>query len=464
MNIIPSGYSPELPAPRGARERSAGIPESHIADIWLREAVPGRAFVTAGGERIILRSAGIPNRSDGPDFEQAVIVRGGRELTGAIEIHRSERDWERHGHHRNPRYGGVILHVVLAGRFDGRKVLPGERLTLFLADNLRGSVSNAWEKTRANLSARERGPMPEEACSAAPERARRAMIALAAAERFIRKRRRIEARRKELAASCREGEAVARRLLFEFVAEALGYGANKAPMRSVAAAFPPAFWASAGSLSFFERGTLLLGAADQLGPLCMRLSAHSVLLVRSAWERLRCRLCPLPESSPAWNQGGMRPGNAPHNRLLTLAAIIPRFLDPAFLPALREGCRRFPADPPAGLRFFERMLAPREEAFLPDYGAPVPGTERLHEIVVNILAPFLHQEGCRTGDGEMAAGAARMYFSAPSAARNRLVEETARRLSIPSPGCSGDQQGLLEIRREYCEKLRCGECLACIGI
>jgi hypothetical protein len=160
----------------------------------------------------------------------------------------------------------------------------------------------------------------------------------------------------------------------------------------------------------------------------------------------------------------MRPLNAPHNRLLVLAALVPRLLDPLFIPRLWKACREFSLDPSRGARAFEKAFEIREGHFLPDYGCPGIGRERIHEIVVNVVAPILHIAGTGEEPEICTEQAVRLFFSFPSAARNRAVLQGARRLSLPFHISSGAQQGLLELQVEYCEKSRCGECLLSRGI
>ncbi|MCS7001422.1 MAG: DUF2851 family protein, partial [Dehalococcoidia bacterium] len=52
----------------------------------------------------------------GPDFRDAILAfPDGQILRGDIEIHVRAADWTAHGHHRDPAYNGVVLHVVGEG-------------------------------------------------------------------------------------------------------------------------------------------------------------------------------------------------------------------------------------------------------------------------------------------------------------------------------------------------------------
>ena len=60
---------------------------------------------------VVVRFPGWASKAPGPDFRDAVLVGPSGELRGDVEIHRDARDWYRHGHSANPRYGNAVLHV-----------------------------------------------------------------------------------------------------------------------------------------------------------------------------------------------------------------------------------------------------------------------------------------------------------------------------------------------------------------
>ena len=72
---------------------------------WLR---PER-----GGPPLRVHFAGRWNRGPGPDFRGAILLDAhGRARRGDVELHRRPAGWRSHGHHRDPAYDRVLLHVV----------------------------------------------------------------------------------------------------------------------------------------------------------------------------------------------------------------------------------------------------------------------------------------------------------------------------------------------------------------
>ncbi len=87
------------------------IPEERLQKLWV-QSLWKKPLKTLNGESIHVLSPGIHNRHEGPDFMDALIFIGPTMEEGDVEIHYSNRDWYRHGHHKDPAYDRVILHVI----------------------------------------------------------------------------------------------------------------------------------------------------------------------------------------------------------------------------------------------------------------------------------------------------------------------------------------------------------------
>ena len=89
------------------------FPERLLQKIWLRGDFDGLSARTADGRRITVRHPGRWNHLGGPDFDGSRLVIGGAEVVGAVELHLNARDWAAHGHAADPAYDNVVLHAVL---------------------------------------------------------------------------------------------------------------------------------------------------------------------------------------------------------------------------------------------------------------------------------------------------------------------------------------------------------------
>src|SRR5262245_9795449 len=89
------------------------ITEAQLHELWLQRKIPRESLRTIDGQLIEVVNAGHYNRDGGPDFRRATLRLADRLLQGDIEIHIHAGDWNAHGHHLDPAYNDVILHLAL---------------------------------------------------------------------------------------------------------------------------------------------------------------------------------------------------------------------------------------------------------------------------------------------------------------------------------------------------------------
>jgi len=80
--------------------------------VWKHKIFPLNELTTTTGQRLEIIDTGLSNRNAGPDFFNAKIKLDGVIWVGNIEIHTYSSDWFKHGHHQDPVYNNVILHVA----------------------------------------------------------------------------------------------------------------------------------------------------------------------------------------------------------------------------------------------------------------------------------------------------------------------------------------------------------------
>lgn len=92
------------------------VGEHFIQFIWKHRLYSGNPLKTTCGQNLEILNPGEKNVHAGPDFFNAHIRLGKIIWAGNVEVHQRASDWYRHGHHLDPAYNNVILHVV--GEYD----------------------------------------------------------------------------------------------------------------------------------------------------------------------------------------------------------------------------------------------------------------------------------------------------------------------------------------------------------
>lgn len=111
-----------MPAPALAEPPARYWPAGAGEDASEAEALPGEPAITAawllGRVPAVLLPwpllrAGRAGRGPGPDIrEAAALLPSGVPAAGDVEVHRIATDFARHGHAGDPRYSGLLLHLV----------------------------------------------------------------------------------------------------------------------------------------------------------------------------------------------------------------------------------------------------------------------------------------------------------------------------------------------------------------
>jgi hypothetical protein len=120
--------------------------EDFLQFTWRTLSFRLQGLKTRNQESIRILAPGTHNRDQGPDFMEARIRIGKVEWNGQVEIHLHGDEWYRHGHHRDPLYNNVILHVVYEKGKDQARRLDGTVIPeLILAPLLDAEVKSRFE-------------------------------------------------------------------------------------------------------------------------------------------------------------------------------------------------------------------------------------------------------------------------------------------------------------------------------
>jgi hypothetical protein len=86
--------------------------EELLQFIWQYRHFNQQGLVTEDGRPLVIEYPGEKNTDQGPDCRSARVCIGNLRYEGPVELHIRASDWLRHGHQNDPRYQPVILHVV----------------------------------------------------------------------------------------------------------------------------------------------------------------------------------------------------------------------------------------------------------------------------------------------------------------------------------------------------------------
>ena len=221
------------PAPNGRPSQPDSIrpiTEKQLARLWQRRAGRSRALRDENGRKVRVLYPGRPGVTAGPDFRDALMLVEGEALVqGDVEVHLRQRDWRAHGHHNDPNYNGVVLHVALnpggePSRTDGGTTPPVVNLHPLLTET-EPDADHRAESRRALWAILDRRgyrrPATAEQMSA--------LLNRSGDERFLRRSRRFQAM---IASQLPE------QTLWESICEALGYRHNQHPFLMLATSAP----------------------------------------------------------------------------------------------------------------------------------------------------------------------------------------------------------------------------------
>jgi hypothetical protein len=211
--------------------------ERVVQKIWLQQDFAASRATLSDGQPVEIFFPGSWNLLGGPDFKQARIRLGGREVTGDVEVHFEAADWTAHGHAANPAYADVVLHVLLfppplrgrpQRRADGSVIPALVLLPLLHRDLEEYAADDALEE----ITARDDWRRLEELANLPVEEIRARLRELA----LRRWRRKVAYGQVRLARAGWEEAAHGAAL------EILGYRHNRVPMAAVAERWPLASW------------------------------------------------------------------------------------------------------------------------------------------------------------------------------------------------------------------------------
>jgi hypothetical protein len=403
----------------------------------MAETILHRAWRNAGLERASVRGrdghtyhivyGGKPGGSLGPDFTDAVVERDdGIVFRGDIEIHVRESDWRAHGHHTDPRYNGVVLHVVASDHADlvtnpALKSTGSKIPLLALNWKAAGNRPNHPDPpTQSKSPGKEKVALPQE----------NVPLALWGLERF----------HSQAAGIALDIEAFgADQAIWLGILGALGYPRNKRAFRTVAQRVN---WGLVSQCDSSENIEPLLLAGAGLNRKLACTTDKSILTSQ------------LHGNPPEWVRPWGRPANSPVTRIKAISMLVPVWSGSSENSSLANMCEQAVV---AAVKAKDLSSVFRPTEFVNDVDTPVLGKDRAAEIVVNVLLPAVFAIATRGNaiqppNVHLKNRAIELFSSHPKLAENSVTREAKTALEVdyllPKITNARDQQGLITLYRE----------------
>ncbi len=434
----------------------SNLKESQVVKMWqqLGNNVP---LVTESGEPLVVIYPGRINDDRGADFRDAVVATSNGVQKGDIEVHVKSSDWRAHGHHHDPVYNRVILHVVM---WHDRQVVPnqgGEAVPVLALDKYMVSRSSQYPvedmPCRRTVGYLSDSVMPQ-------------FLDAAGEERFLAKTAEFNADLAQMEAS---------QCLYRGMMVALGYSKNKAPFRELARRLPlrllesVAHGEATDEECLARQQALLLGTAGLLPS--QRPVRHQEANPDDIWvdrlERLWASFSPTEVMSHHdWNLFKVRPNNSPTRRIAAMSYLVVRYRERGMFDGVVDMVRKSLANK----KRLEQGLVVTADGYWAshfDFGPgrrlespTLLGGHRAADIVVNVLLPLASAWGKLAGQPELENNAVDLYHCYP-----RLVENSVERhmrnqlgLSRSLVNSAQRQQGLIHIYSSLCAQGKCHRC------
>ena len=410
--------------------------------IWEHRLYPRTAMTTVDGRRITVLDPGLLNRDAGPDFFNAKILIDNQEWVGNVEIHVRASDWLRHGHHTDPAYDSVILHVVdrddmAVKRSDGQTI-PQLRLPCV------PEFSHSYNSLVEAASRPSTPPCIDYLNAMQPVRLQSWIDSLAY-ERLYRKSDHIMELLHRLDG---DWESVC----YVTLARALGFGINAEPMERLALSVPLAYIRKhSDSITYIE--ALLLGQSGLLNMAPQDSDDPYVQLLRREYAYLANKFSLCRPEMLGWKMARMRPANFPHRRI-------------AYLSSLLLGGFKFMAkildidSPDAARRLFDTEVSAywsTHYTFSSTVTAAPPAMTQstADGLIINVVAPLLWAYGTANGREDICDRAVALLCQLKP--ENNTIVRAFTDCGIKCPDAF-TSQALIQLRREYCEPRKCLRC------
>ncbi|MCH2214561.1 MAG: DUF2851 family protein [Flavobacteriales bacterium] len=414
--------------------------EDFLHYIWKRLQFDLSDLTSASGERIEIINIGFHNQNAGPDFLDARIRIGDTLWAGNVEIHINSSDWYRHRHDLDAAYDNVILHVVFTHDKEVLTTSGNLISTLVLKDRI---DYQSYRKFKAWIASGEFIPCDKFAPEV-PQIIKTSAIESAAADRLYEKS---SISRDHLIQSQGDMEGA----FYKIFLRALGMKVNALPFEQLSKIVPLELVRKVRS-NPIQLEALFLGQAGFLEK--VKSSYSYVNTLKYEYGFLRNKFCLKSMPITSWKLSRLRPQNFPEVRLAQLALFYSRHSAIAQTIAEEKSLERimelFSTKIESGFwltHYTMKKESPRKSKSF--------GADFLNHLVINAVVPFIVSLADYNRQNYL-KDTALGFLEDLSCEKNAIIYKFGQ-LGF-STASSLDSQGILQLKRKFCDQRRCLNC------
>lgn len=404
--------------------------------IWKHKLFLLQGLQTVSGFPVEVLETGFPNPAGGPDFLHAKIKINDTVWVGNIAIQRFSSQWMEQGHHKDPRYDSVILHVseVIDGKVErtNGEIIP--QIKLEYPEMLYSRYQKLLERVQV--------PPCYKIIHGLPELMLHSWLSALQRERFQEKTKQVEFRLSKCNGNWED-------VLFITLARNFGFGYNGDAFEKWANLIS---WRSVDKHrdNLFQIEAFFFGQAGLLNEI-IEDEYYSKLQKEYFYLKHKFGLVTMDVS--AWCFAGVRPGNFPHVRIAQLAflyyqqrALLSQIAEAQNIKEIKDILR-------AGTSVYWEThysfyrAAPHKLKIMSD--------SSLDLLIINTVVTFLYAYGRHRREEILYTRAE--SFLEELKAENNYITRMWNSVGIKVKNAA-DSQALIQFKKEYCDKKRCLEC------
>ncbi len=413
--------------------------ENLLQFIWkhrLYASLP--VLKTIEGDEVIILHPGQLNVNAGPDFLEARLKIGHTLWAGNIELHLKSSDWNKHEHQENPAYSKLIMHVV----YEHDSEIETMNDTTFPTLELKRHIDKTLLLNFENLMHSKTFIPCEELISQVNELTLHQQITRTLMERLEEKTLAIQTLLKRYKNNWQE-------VFYVQLARGFGLHINQDAFEQLAIQTPLQLLGKHKN-NLLQVEALLFG---QAGFLFDYFDETYPMLLQSEYEYLKKLHTLHPMEKHQWKFLRLRPANFPTLRIAQFARLIvdSNHLFSKVLSAetIKEIEQLFKINVSdywlVHYNFLEKSIERNKSL----------GKTFVHTLIINVIVPMLFIYGKLQGKEAYCEKSIRLLEELP-AEKNSIIS-TWKEIGIKTDNAA-DTQGLLQLKKKYCDAKNCLEC------